>query len=476
MTTTNVFTANVTATGIQTIAGLAGLTSLNVTGNVVASNAVTATTHYGNVVASNVVVTPATGVTGINVTGNIYASNAVTTTNVFTGNVTATGIQTIAGLPGLTSLNVTGNLYVSNTVTTNNINAAGFTSNASNTNFFFDTLTIPFLYTTTLNVASTSNIGNIVASNVVVTPATGVTGINVTGNIYASNAMTTNNVFATGNIVASGNLTVSGAAGTTALTTVNVTGNIYTSNAVTATTHYGNVVTSNVVVTPATGVVGINVTGNVVASNAVTTNNVFVSNVNFASTTLGTAAAGQLQYNTYLYGTVNTTSGRGSIPTDYIYRIAAAPGAYGIASNNFFTGTSTGTGALLNLEVTSVYDIEAHCYFLKTTAGTLTWQIAASSAPTFVSAYYVASPITGIGTGTPVSAFTAAQASASVNFAATGSLTTAVNHSFMFKIQVITNAATTLGLNVTQSAGTMTSLAGSYYRVTKLSTTTGTFS
>jgi hypothetical protein len=46
VTTTNVFTTNVTATGIQTIAGLAGRTTLNVTGNVFVSNAVTATNVY----------------------------------------------------------------------------------------------------------------------------------------------------------------------------------------------------------------------------------------------------------------------------------------------------------------------------------------------------------------------------------------------------------------------------------------------
>jgi hypothetical protein len=78
----------VTATGIQTIAGLTNRSSLNVT-------------------------------------GNVFASNAVTTTNVFTTNVTATGIQTIAGLAGLTSLNVTGNVFASNAVTTTNV----FTTN-----------------------------------------------------------------------------------------------------------------------------------------------------------------------------------------------------------------------------------------------------------------------------------------------------------------------------------------------------------
>jgi len=93
VTTTNVFAAT------ETLTGTAGATSLNVTGNLYASNAVTATALYGNVVASNVVVTPATGVTGINVTGNIYASNAVTTTNVYltSGVTNSTSGQVVKG-------------------------------------------------------------------------------------------------------------------------------------------------------------------------------------------------------------------------------------------------------------------------------------------------------------------------------------------------------------------------------------------
>ena len=269
--------------------------------------------------------------------------------------------------------------------------------------------------------------------------------------------------------------------GLTGFTSLNVTGNLYASNAVTATTHYGNVVASNVVVTPATGVTGINVTGNLYASNAVTTTNLFVSNVNFASTVLGTTVAGQLQYNTYLYGTINTTSGRGSIPTDYTYRLTGTVLSSAITILNFFTGTAAGTGSLINLEASSVYNIEALCYFTKTNAGTITWSLVASSAPTHVSASYTASPITGIAAapGTTqaaaVTAYVWSQGQASTAFAATGSLSTGVNHSFLFKIQVVTNAATNFGIFATQSALSLTALAGSYYRVTKISTTTGTF-
>jgi hypothetical protein len=335
--------------------------------------------------------TGGTGPAPAGTAGNlVYLSSsgvAAAATNSFWDNAgTELGIGT---LTPTANLHVTGNIYASNAITTTNIFAAGFTSNVSNTNFFYSTLTIPFINSTTLNVASTSNL-----DTVTITGEPGLTSLNVTGNIYASNSITTTNVFAT--------------------------------------------------------------------------------DVYLTSVTLGTVTAGLIEYNTYLYGTLNTTSGRGSIPTNQIYRLTSPTAAYGIASNNFFTGTNTGAGARLNLEAASVYDIEAHCYFTKTTAGTVTWILATSSAPTIITAFYTASPITGIAGGAPVTSYIGG-VTTTVTFTTTGSLSTGVNHSFLFKIQVITNAATNFGITATQSAGTMTSLAGSYYRVTKLSTTTGTF-
>ena len=121
----------------------------------------------------------------LHVVGNVYVSNALQTTNVFANTTT------LVGTTGQTTLNVTGNLYVSNAVTTTNITCAGFTSNVSNTIFNFDTLTIPFINSTTLNVASTSNL-----QIVTLTGSIGQTTLNVTGNLYVSNALTTTNVFA----------------------------------------------------------------------------------------------------------------------------------------------------------------------------------------------------------------------------------------------------------------------------------------
>lgn len=212
------------------------------------------------------------------------------------------------------------------------------------------------------------------------------------------------------------------------------------------------------------------VSGNIYASNALST-----TNVNLATATLGTAAAGEIQYNTYLYSTINTTHGRGSVPVQNIYRRTTNSSAFGPSSNYFFSGTTTTSSSAINLAASSVYNIEMHAYFTKTTAGTVTWTLIASSAPTLISASFTACPVTGIGAGTPTSGFASSQAATTAAFSATGTLTTGVNHSYMFKVQVITNLATTFTLQVAQSAGTMTALAGSYYMVTPVSTTTGAF-
>jgi hypothetical protein len=85
--------------------------------------------------------------------------------------------------------------------------------------------------------------------------------------------------------------------------------------------------------------------------------------------------------------------------------------------------------------------------------------------------------VTGIANGTQtfVLSYSGGQAQTSMAHAATASLTTAVNHFASFDCRVVTNAATNWRLRLTQSAGTATPLAGSFYKVEKVSTSTGTF-
>jgi hypothetical protein len=62
------------------------------------------------------------------------------------------------------NLMVTGNIYASNAIQTTNIVAAGFTSNSTNTNFNYDTLTVPYLnVTSTMSVSGLSVAGQITA-------------------------------------------------------------------------------------------------------------------------------------------------------------------------------------------------------------------------------------------------------------------------------------------------------------------------
>lgn len=155
-----------------------------------------------------------------------------------------------------------------------------------------------------------------------------------------------------------------------------------------------------------------------------------------------------------------------------VFRLTSnGPENVGAGLTDFYSTSST-----VNLLASSVYEIEYHAYFTKTTsAGTATWILAASSAPTLITAYYTGSPVTGIGAGTPTTGYTGSQAVPTASFNATGSLSSGVNHSYDFKVKVVTNAATTFRLRLSQSSGTVTALAGSYYTVRRIPINTGTF-
>jgi hypothetical protein len=156
------------------------------------------------------------------------------------------------------------------------------------------------------------------------------------------------------------------------------------------------------------------------------------------------------------------------------FQLSAAGSAIGPGANNYF-----GASSAASLAAASTYDIEAHCYFLKTTAGTLTWAPTFSSAATVAHATLEYTPVTGFTTtnisGTMVLAQATQQTVGAMTFAATASLTTAVFHIAKFRIRVTTNAATNFRINVTNSAGTITPQAGSFYTVRRVVTNAGTF-
>jgi hypothetical protein len=140
-------------------------------------------------------------------------------------------------------------------------------------------------------------------------------------------------------------------------------------------------------------------------------------------------------------------------------------GAIGATIADYFSTT-------ISLDASSTYEIECLAYFLKTTAGTVVFTFTFSSAPTVASSFFTGTAATGFTTanvnGTVIHGQAHRQAATTIVHAATGSLTDAVYHTYRFRVFVRTNAATTIQLRATESAGTITPQTGSYMRATKI--------
>jgi hypothetical protein len=192
-----------------------------------------------------------------------------------------------------------------------------------------------------------------------------------------------------------------------------------------------------------------------------------------SGTNLPTAETGAVEYDgSFFYQTPNTTSGRANIPPVYTFRRTTNGSNIGSAIADFFTTPSS-----LSLEAASVYKISCFAYFLKNNAGTSTWTHTFSNAPTVFTAILTHSPITGIGNGSQTFQlqYAAGQATATIVHGTTGTLSNGVNHFAQFEIYVVTNLATNWRLRLTTSSGNAQPLAGSFYTIQKVSTSTGTF-
>jgi CheY-specific phosphatase CheX len=194
---TSLTTANVTTLNVQSLfansmivygantLNVVGISNLNsITANYISGNGagisnlnssnllgiISSTLIFGNTL-SNVQMSNVVGLTG-NTLSNLNASNlafGVVNSSLIYGN-------TISNVNSANIIQPFTNLTVTNTVTTTNIVAAGFTSNITNTVFNFDTLTIPFVNSSTLSVT-----GNAAISNAL-----------TTANLFASTVSTTN--------------------------------------------------------------------------------------------------------------------------------------------------------------------------------------------------------------------------------------------------------------------------------------------
>ena len=184
--------------------------------------------------------------------------------------------------------------------------------------------------------------------------------------------------------------------------------------------------------------------------------------------------AGAIEYNgVRFFATTDSSSGLGYIPTKQIFRLSANGSSIG--SGNFF-----GTTSSINLAAGGSYEIEAYCYFTKTTASTVTVTLTTSQTVVNLNGTVDYGAITGgtaTGAANRISLFAAAGTANA--FGASGSLTTAVNHAFIIRAVLDANAsnASTLAISFTAASGSITPLRNSYYKVTRLpSSNTGIYS
>jgi len=168
-----------------------------------------------------------------------------------------------------------------------------------------------------------------------------------------------------------------------------------------------------------------------------------------------------------MYGTTDVSSGRSSIGLYNQFKLTANGGTISTIAN-FFGATSN-----IGLVAEGYYDIEIIMYYLKTTAGTVTWTLTNSAAPTIQNIYYEMSPITGIVAPPGTATMLVGQAvnSTAAYTLITGSLTSAVNHYARFRIQLDNGTGVSLKIQATASAGTITPLAGSIWTARRLNTT-----
>jgi hypothetical protein len=193
------------------------------------------------------------------------------------------------------------------------------------------------------------------------------------------------------------------------------------------------------------------------------------------TTILATPEVGAIEYDgSYLYQTPNSTSGRAYVPPVYSFRLTATGANINATITDFFATPSS-----LSLEAASVYKITCFAYFTKGNAGAATWTQTFSAAPTIAEGHHWTTPLGGISGSVgytqleqyfynQYATIFAWQPSAS-------SLTDSRNHFYRLDMTVLTNAATNWRLRLTQSAGTVTPLAGSFYTIEKVGPSTGTF-
>jgi len=200
-----------------------------------------------------------------------------------------------------------------------------------------------------------------------------------------------------------------------------------------------------------------------------------------AGTNLTTQQAGVVEYDgTNFYGTVDTTTGRGSIPVLNQFKLLAA----GTGITATATGTNYfGTTSNIPLVASAFYEIEVVFYYTVTTTNIRNFAFTFNAAPTSYDVYWEMSPAPGGLVAPPGTATMligqAYNSTATTTTVTTASLTTGTNHHARLRLPYLRCAAGTTSLSIyayTSTSGTITPGIGSYWIARRLpATNIGTY-
>lgn len=184
---------------------------------------------------------------------------------------------------------------------------------------------------------------------------------------------------------------------------------------------------------------------------------------NLTSVTAGACEFDGVQH----YQTIDTTSGRAAIPVEQYFHLTADGSTISTIAN-FFGATSN-----ISLVASAYYIIDMYLWFLNTTAGTVTWTLTNSAAPTSQNLDYEETPVTGIvappGTATMLRGQILKDTTAALTITS-GTLTDAVNHFTHIKIWLANGAGTNLKIQATKNVGgTITPRRESYWHCRRIS-------
>lgn len=192
-------------------------------------------------------------------------------------------------------------------------------------------------------------------------------------------------------------------------------------------------------------------------------------------TLLTTPEAGAIEYgstNGSLYFTPDGTTGRGQVPVVHRFFLSADGSAIGPTADNFF-----GSNSAVSLVASGRYFLRAHLVFSKATAGTVQWAIKNQNGYTNLTGSILANNAGGIGSnGTTQGVYLASATAAAGTFPQTASLTDATKHIHEMFATIEMGSGGLIEIQAAESAGTITPLEGSFFEITKLSTSNvGTF-